>query len=205
VTELTTESLHYNHDGTELIGYLAHAGRTPPGGEDEIGPLIGSLVTNRELWVSRIRAGHDALLAQEDVTDGPVTAAGYCFGGSSALESLRHGGEVAGVVSFHGGLDAVGSDWSTSASDAKVLVLTGAEDPMACKEVVDALQSGLTSARVDWEVAVYGGTKHAFTNPHADRAGRPEAIAYDARADRRSWNAFTQFLEEIHAGVSAGV
>jgi dienelactone hydrolase len=247
VTALTTNSLHYSDDGTELIGYFVHLLGTPqpgvllihdafgvsepmkatahriaalgysvllidlwgegrtPSGEDEIGPLIGSLVSNRERWVGRIRAGHNALLAQADVGDGPITAVGYCFGGSSALEYLRHGGELAGVVSFHGGLDTVGSDWSAGFSDAKVLVLTGAEDPMAPKGVVDALQAGLTAAGIDWEVAVYGGTKHAFTDIHADRAGRPEAIAYDARADRRSWNAFTQFLAEIHEGVGAGV
>jgi dienelactone hydrolase len=177
---------------------------TTPSQEDEIGPLIGSMVSNRERWIGRIRAAHEALKAHPDVADTAVVAVGYCFGGSSALEYLRHGAEVAGVVSFHGGLDTVGTDWSQANPAAKVLVLTGAEDPMAPREVLDALEHGLSEAGIDWEVAVYGATKHAFTDPHADRAGRPDVIAYNARADHRSWKSFTQFLEEIHAGVGVG-
>jgi len=186
-----------------LLADLWGEGRTP-GGEEEIGPLIGSLVSDRDLWVGRVRAGHEALLADPDVADAPVTVVGYCFGGSSALEYLRHGGGVDGVVTFHGGLDTVGEDWSQAHSAARVLVLTGAEDPMAPRDRVTALEDGLTAAGVDWEVARYGATRHAFTNPHADKAGRPEVLAYDARADRRSWTAFTLFLEEIHDDVPAG-
>ena len=186
-----------------LLADLWGAGTTPRG-EAEIGPLIGSLVSDRDRWVGRVQAGHEALAAQADVADVPVTAVGYCFGGSSALEYLRRGGEVGGVVSFHGGLDTVGTDWMQTRSHAKVLVLTGAEDPMASRDVLKTLQDGLTGAGIDWEVALYGATKHAFTDPHADRAGRPEVIAYNARADHRSWNAFIRFLEEINDGVIAG-
>lgn len=246
MTELTAESQHYSHAGTELIGYLVRAQDTPqpgvllihdafgvsepmkatarriaelgysvllvdlwgggttPGSDDEIGPLIGALMADRELWVGRVRAGHEALRASQDVADAPVTAIGYCFGGSSALEYLRHGGGVDGVVSIHGGLDSVGTDWSVAHPDAKVLVLTGAEDPIAPKDLVNTLEDGLTGAGIDWEVALYGATKHAFTNPMADKAGRPEMLAYNARADRRSWNALALFLEEIQGGVVAG-
>jgi len=187
-----------------LLADLWGEGRTPRS-DDEIGPLIGSMVSDRERWVVRVKAGHEALVAHPDVADGPVTAVGYCFGGSSALEYLRHGGELDGVVSFHGGLDAVGTEWTASTgSPARVLVLTGAEDPMAPRDAVVALEDGLSVAGIDWEVTLYGATKHGFTNPHADRAGRPDAIAYDARAARRSWNAFTEFLREIHHGDGVG-
>lgn len=185
---------------TVLLADLWGGGATP-GGEEEIGPLIGSMASDRERWVGRVRAGHEALVAHADVAEAPVIAVGYCFGGSSGLEYLRLGGRVDGVVSFHGGLDLVGTDWSQAQPDAKVLVLTGAEDPMAPRDVLNTLQDGMTSAGVDWEVAVYGGAKHAFTNPDADKAGRPEVLAYDARAAHRSWNAFTLFLDEIHDGV----
>jgi hypothetical protein len=55
-------------------------------------------------------------------------AIGYCFGGTTALELARSGADVAGVVSFHGGLS------TPEASDAKqikakVLALHGADDP----------------------------------------------------------------------------
>lgn len=247
MTDVSAQSLHYAHEGMELIGYLvagseakrpgvllihdafgvsepmkatarriAELGYTVlladlwgegkvPGGEDEIGPLIGQLASNRELWTGRMRAGHEQLLAQEQVASAPVTAVGYCFGGSSVLEYVRAGGRVDGAVSFHGGLDLVGTDWAGANADASVLILTGAEDPMAPQVVVDTLQESMTEAGLDWEVASYGATKHGFTNPHADKAGRPDVIAYNARADRRSWNAFTLFLQEKleDAGVNA--
>lgn len=189
---------------TVLLADLWGEGRVPAG-DDEIGPLIGQLASNRELWTGRVKAGHEQLLAQEQVAGGPVTAVGYCFGGSSVLEYVRVGGGVDGAVSFHGGLDLVGTDWAAANADASVLILTGAEDPMAPQAVVDALQESISEAGLDWEVASYGATKHGFTNPHADKAGRPDVIAYNARAARRSWNAFTLFLQEQleGAGVNA--
>jgi dienelactone hydrolase len=189
---------------TVLLADLWGDGKVPAG-VDEIGPLIGQLASNRELWTGRVKAGHEQLLAQEQVAGGPVTAVGYCFGGSSVLEYVRVGGGLDGAVSFHGGLDLVGTDWSAANADASVLILTGAEDPMAPQDVVDALQQSMSVAGVDWEVASYGATKHGFTDPHADKAGRPDVIAYNARADRRSWNAFTLFLQEQleRAGVRA--
>jgi dienelactone hydrolase len=168
-----------------------------PGGDDEIGALIGGLASNRELWIGRIRAGHELLAAQEDVSEGPVTAAGYCFGGASVLEYVRTGGVVAGAVSIHGGLDLVSTDWTGANADAAVLILTGAEDPMSPPPVVAAIEDAMTTAGISWEVSSYGQAKHAFTNSHADKAGRPDVLAYDARADRRSWRALMLFLEEM--------
>jgi dienelactone hydrolase len=170
--------------------------RRIPQGPDEIGQLIGGLVGDQETWMGRIRAAHQELLAQPEVDADNVAAFGYCFGGSSGLEYARVGGDVKGVVSFHGGLDRISTEWTPGAAAAKILVLTGADDPMASPDAVGALQAGLTAAGVDWEVASYGATKHAFTSPDVDKLGRPD-LAYNARADRRSWNAFTFFLEEI--------
>jgi dienelactone hydrolase len=187
-----------------LLVDLWGGGKTP-GGDEEIGPLIGGLVSDPESWLGRVRAGHEALLASADVAEAPVTAVGYCFGGSSALEYLRRGGGVDGVVTLHGGLETIGTDWSEAHTPAKVLVLTGAEDPMASRDLVETLEDGLTSAGIDWEVARYGATKHAFTSPDVDKAGRPDVLAYNARADHRSWNALTLFLEEMHDGVVTGV
>ena len=182
-----------------LLADLWGEGRMPRG-DDEIAPLIGALVADRETWVGRIRSAHQTLLAQPEVDPDNVAAFGYCFGGASVLEYARAGAEVKAVVSFHGGLDAVSPDWSSGAASAKVLVLTGAEDPMATPDLVDALQAGLTTAGVDWEVCCYGGAKHGFTDRDADKASQSEMIAYSARADRRSWNAFRLFLEEIFEG-----
>lgn len=181
---------------TVLLADLWGDGRTPTS-EDEIGQLIGAMANDRETWTGRVKAAHQQLLTQGQVANGPVVAVGYCFGGSSALEYVRVGGTVTGAVSFHGGLDLVGTDWSEANGDASVLILTGAEDPMSPPQVVDTLEKAMTAAGVRWEVTSYGQTKHAFTNPQADNAGKPDVMAYDARADRRSWESFKLFLEEL--------
>jgi len=181
---------------TVLLADMWGDGRIPKG-EEEIGPLIGAMANDRATWTGRVDAAHRQLLAQEQVTEGPVVAVGYCFGGSSALEYVRVGGTVAGAVSFHGGLDLVGTDWSAANKDASVLILTGAEDPMSPPQVVFELERAMTTAGVRWEVTSYGHTKHAFTNPQADKSGNPDVMAYDVRADRRSWESFRLFLEEL--------
>ena len=50
---------------------------------------------------------------------------------------------------------------------------------------------------VDWQLHGYGGTLHAFTHPEAND---PDLGAiYSADANRRSWQAMQNFLEEVLA------
>jgi dienelactone hydrolase len=53
----------------------------------------------------------------------------------------------------------------------------------------------MEAAKVDYQMIVYGGAKHSFTNPGADRFGIP-GIAYDRKADQRSWEAMTTLFRE---------
>ena len=39
-------------------------------------------------------------------------------------------------------------------------------------------------------------TKHSFTNPDADQRGL-DGLAYDAKADQRSWSHMRAFFDEI--------
>ncbi|MFI6350438.1 dienelactone hydrolase family protein [Streptomyces sp. NPDC050560] len=172
--------------------------RLLPTDEAEFGPLIGAMAGDRARWLGRVRAAHRALAAAPEAGTADVVALGYCFGGSSALEYTRSGAEVAGVISVHGGLDLVGSDWSAAGS-APVLVCTGADDPMATADMRARLASGLSGAGVDWQTHVYGGTVHAFTRPSAKSSPRPGVVAYSARGTARAWDAALRFLHEIDA------
>jgi hypothetical protein len=52
-----------------------------------------------------------------------------------------------------------------------------------------------------WKDRRPGVLVHSFTNPDADKAGM-KAIAYNQRADRRSWEHMQFFFKEIlHRGV----
>ena len=96
---------------------------------------------------------------------------------------------------FHGILD------TPTPQDAKnikapVLVLNGADDPNAPPEAVQAFEREMTSAKVDWQLVNYSGTKHAFTDPSSG-TDQTKGSVYNPTSDRRSWVAMENFLREI--------
>jgi dienelactone hydrolase len=148
------------------------------------------------LWRARVAAGLEALKANALVNPAKVVAMGYCFGGTAVLELARGGAEVAGVVSFHGGLDTPTPEDAKNIR-AKVLVLHGADDPLVPAAQVAAFEQEMRQGGVDWQLIAYGGAVHGFTNPASgdDPGGR--GVAYNAVADARSWAAMRQFFAEI--------
>ena len=54
----------------------------------------------------------------------------------------------------------------------------------------------LDQAHLDWQMIVYAGARHSFTNPGADAYGI-EALKYDKNADERSWKHMQLFFDEI--------
>lgn len=163
----------------------------------EAGNEAGKYKSDRKLFRERIIAALD-VLKSDDYTDvSKIAAIGYCFGGGGALELGRSGANVKGVVSFHGSLDAA-PDMAAEAGKftAKVLVLHGAADPFAPAAQVAALEKELTDADVDWQVVLYGGAVHAFTQKEAGD-DPSKGAAYQESADKRSWVAMESFLKEI--------
>ncbi|MEW6015853.1 MAG: dienelactone hydrolase family protein [Candidatus Zixiibacteriota bacterium] len=150
---------------------------------------------DRPLLRARALAGLEQLKKNRLVDPKKIAAIGYCFGGTTALELARAGADVAGVVSFHGGLDMPNPD-DTKNIKAKVLICHGGDDPYVPTEQVADFQNQLRQARVDWQFIAYGGAVHSFTNPDAGN-DPSKGAAYNANADRRSWEAMKQFFAEI--------
>ena len=185
------------------LGYVALAadlygeGKIAKGG-DEAQALMGPLREDTAKLRRRARAGLDALAALPNVDTQRLAAIGYCFGGLTVLELARSAAPVVGVVSFHGILSTKAPEDARNIK-GKVLACTGADDPLVPPEQVLAFQQEMTAANVDWQVITYGGTKHAFTNRNAGRSNRPNILAYNEAADRRSWAAMRAFFDEIFA------
>jgi dienelactone hydrolase len=156
--------------------------------------LMTAVRSDVDRWRARGRAALDALIAQPGVDPARLAAIGYCFGGSTALELGRSGAPLAAVVSFHGGLEAPSPEDARNIR-AKVLVCHGADDPLVPSEQVAAFEAQMRQTQVDWQLCIYGGTVHSFTNPDAGKLGNP-AFAYNATADRRSWAAMLALFEE---------
>jgi dienelactone hydrolase len=75
-------------------------------------------------------------------------------------------------------------------------VLHGADDPLVTPEQVHAFHGEMRNADVDWQMMIYGGAVHSFTNPGSGR-NPSRGLAYNEKADRRSWAAMRLFFDEI--------
>ena len=82
------------------------------------------------------------------------------------------GADIKAAVGFHSGLQ-VTSPGDAKQIKAKVLALLGADDPSIPAESREAFGKMLSEGGVDWQITVYGGVVHSFTNEKADRFGAP--------------------------------
>jgi dienelactone hydrolase len=163
----------------------------------EAGKEAGKYKADRPLLRARLLAGLEVLKADAQTNPSQLAAIGYCFGGTAVLELARAGTPLAGVVSFHGGLDAA-PELAAQAGKipAKLLVLHGAVDPYVPAEQVADFQKEMTTAKADWQMISYGGAVHSFTHPEAGD-DPSKGAAYHAAAARRSWTAMLGFFNEI--------
>jgi dienelactone hydrolase len=151
--------------------------------------------SDRALLRSRVQAGLAVLEKQELADPQRIAAIGYCFGGTAVIELARSGADIAGVVSFHGGLDSPHPEDGRNIR-CKVLALHGADDPHVSAKDLAAFEDEMRQAKVDWQLVEYGGAVHAFTDWTAGNDPQ-KGVAYNERADRRSWEAMRAFFAEI--------
>ena len=182
------------------LGYVAfcadiYGKGVRPQNTAEAGAQAGKYKSDRQLLRARVNAGLEALRQQPLVDSKRIAAIGYCFGGTTVLELARSGADVAGVVSFHGGLDAPNPDDGKNIK-CKVLVCHGADDPFSSPQDIAALENEMRKGGVDWQLIKYGGAVHSFTQPMAGN-DNSKGAAYNEKADKRSWEEMKRFFAEI--------
>lgn len=166
-----------------------------PQTQPEAAAMAGKFRGDRPLLRARVAAGLE-VLKKHDRTDAKrVAAIGYCFGGTTVLELARSGADVAGVVSFHGGLNTPTPD-DIKKFKGKVLALHGADDPFVPPKEVAAFEDEMRAGGVDWQIVAYGGAVHSFTDWNAG-SDNSTGAAYNKSADERSWAAMKNFFAEI--------
>lgn len=165
-----------------------------PANAQEAGAEAGKYYKDRGLLRARLTAGLDYLAAQPQADRTRLAVTGYCFGGAGALELARSGAPLRAVVTFHGSL-ASASPEDAKSIHASVLVLHGADDPYVKQDEVKAFADEMRAANIDLQIVQYSGAVHSFTD---ERAGtdNSKGAAYNALADRRSWEAMKDFLAE---------
>jgi dienelactone hydrolase len=172
------------------LGYVAFAADIygkgiRPTDPKECAVQAGTYRDDLPLLRRRVLLGLEQLKKQPGVDASKLGAIGYCFGGSCALELARSGADVAGVVSFHGGLSTK-MPAQPGAIKARLLICHGGADNFVNKEV-PAFKAEMEKAGAKMEFAIYAGAQHGFTKP---------GPAYQEKADKESWAAMKKFFTE---------
>jgi dienelactone hydrolase len=182
------------------LGYIAFAADiygkgVRPKDHEEAAKVSGIYFNDRKLMRARAKAGLDVLKNHELTDKSRIAAMGYCFGGAAVLELARSGADIVGVVTFHGAL-ATPNPEDAKNIKAKVLVFQGSEDPFVPQEAVLAFQNEMRKAGVDWQMVIFGGAVHSFTVREAGN-DPSKGMAYNEKADKRSWEMMKLFYKEI--------
>jgi dienelactone hydrolase len=169
-----------------------------PANAEEAGQAAGAMYAQRELL--RARAARAVEVLREQAGSAPLDSArigaiGFCFGGTTVLELARAGSEIAGVVSFHGGL-ATSLPAQAGAVKAPMLVLNGADDPLVSADEIAAFQAEVRAAGADWQFVNFAGAVHCFAEADANW---PPNCLYHERSAKRAYRMMDDFFAEAMA------
>jgi carboxymethylenebutenolidase len=130
----------------------------------------------------------DHLRSLDSVTGDKVGVIGFCMGGGLALVlACLRPDAIGATVPFYGLIPWEHAQPDYSKLDAPVLGHYAAEDGFFTPDLVEALQSQLSSLGKEADLEIYPGTDHAFFNDT-----RPEV--YNAEASARAWLQTVGFL-----------
>jgi len=165
---------------------------------DDAGKFAGEVRNNAALAKARFEAALGLIKNEPTVDANNIAAIGYCFGGSVALNMARAGEPLKAVLSYHGSLS---TDHPAEAGkvQARIASFSGEDDPVIPAAQVAAFREEMSKAGVNYKALTYPGAKHAYTNPEADKYGKEFNLpmAYNAAADKASWDAGMAFLDEV--------
>jgi dienelactone hydrolase len=165
----------------------------------EAATLANPLRENAAEQRRRIRAAYDTLIAEGErrgVINQYRGAIGFCFGGGNVLELARDGADVHGVVSIHGDLKTA-APAQKGAVKAPLLVLHGVPDPVVPKEHRDAFESEMDAAGAKWEMVLFSGILHAYTD---EDSAVPGVAIYHEPTTRQSYAIMHAWLADAFAG-----
>ena len=157
--------------------------------------FVSEATKDPAVLAARFNAALEQLKRDPHVDTGRIAAIGYCFGGAVVLDMARAGAPLAAVATFHGAL-ATKTAAQPGKVKARILVLAGGADPFVPPEQIDTFKREMQAAGARFDVVVYPGAKHGFTNPSAGQYGM-EQLAYNAEANQQSWAAMLTLFKEV--------
>ena len=136
---------------------------------------IDQLKSQPERLARRLQASLQALAQVPQVDPQRMLVIGYCFGGWCALELARTGAPLLGVGVFHGALIPTQAN-TANQIQGKVLVCSGASDPLVPTEQITAFTQEMSAAGVDWQVHLYGAPAMGSPAPRPAATRAPASV-----------------------------
>jgi len=112
-----------------------------------------------------------------------------------ALELARDRAPIRCAVGFHPGLMRPIRSASGPIA-AKVLMMIGDDDPVVTPEDRATFAQEMKEAGADWQLHIFGGVGHSYTNREIDAMGMP-GFAYSETADHRAWKLMLSLFDEV--------
>lgn len=185
------------------LGYIAFAADMYGKGiyaknADEASKLASAFYKDFGLFRTRSQAALVELLKEPGVDSKHIGAMGFCFGGTTVLELARSGADLAGVVTFHGGLKTPNGDDAKNIKAKEILILHGSLDPLVPPADVAQFMADMNEGGVAFKFIAYPKAVHAFTNPEAGNdITKPTAYNPEVAADayKQMEGFFTTYLK----------
>jgi dienelactone hydrolase len=161
-----------------------------------------SFAVRNDVKLSRTRGGKalEMMLAEGQklgiVDPAKVAGIGFCIGGGMLLDLARSRSDLKAIAVFHVTFPQSADPTGESKLSSKVLALHGADDPVTPRKAIAALEDELDAAKVDWEVVLFSGTVHSFTDVTATDPATAKVQRYDAQVSRRSYAAMREFFTD---------
>ena len=184
--------LGYTAFAVDMYGNAEQADHPKKAGE-----LATAVLSNLDVAEARFTAAMDYLKKQKTVNPERIAAIGYCFGGGVVLNMALRGVDIDGVASFHGLLPQEAPENAKPTAD--IVIFHGGADPFVTKEQFDVFKKIMQDTGANYELVVYPGVQHSFTNPDADKYGKKFdlPLVYNEDADKKSWEQTQAFLNRI--------
>lgn len=186
-------ALGYVAFAADMYGKGIHAANP-----EEAAKLSAPFYKDASLFRTRSQAALAELLKQPEVDASRIGAMGFCFGGSTVLELARSGANLAGVVTFHGGLKTTQPAEKGAVKAKEMLILHGSLDPLVPPADVAGFMTEMNAAGVPFRLVAYPLAVHAFTNPAAG-SDLSKPTAYNPDAAKAAYGEMETFFKHVLA------
>ena len=159
------------------------------------GKWMNEVVGDEETWNRRAQLGLDVLKADSRVDTDKLAVMGSSFGGKTAVQMAFAGHDIKAAVCIASSKLELPSNRVASVKP-KILVFYGGDDKWTPPEKISGFMDSLAGLEADWQVVVFSGTRHSFTNPAADARGM-DNLRYNAESARRSWATMMALFDEV--------